>query len=627
MTNPIAILLIEDNPGDAGLVREWLKVAPADTYRLEHVERLTAGLDRLQEDRFDVVLLDLGLPDSQGLDGLSRVLDTTPEMAVLVLTAQQDEQVGLQAVKQGAQDFLLKGKMNGAALFRTIRYAVERQRSEEELRRANALLSAIIEGTTDRIFAKDSDGRFLLFNHAASAFIGKISAEVRGKDDIFLFPPEEAQAVMEADRRVMESGTTSTFEEELTSSSGETRTFLSTKGPIADDHGEVVGLFGISRDITDMKRSQDQIRESGERYRLLFESMPAGMAHCRMIYDRDGEPQDFIYLDVNESLGRLTGLTDIVGKRVTDVVPGIRESNPELFDIYGRVARGGDPERFETYVEGFGWLDVSAYSPMAEQFIAVVDDATARKEAEAAHVESESNKKANDAKTEFLSRMSHELRTPLNAILGFGQLLEMDDLGSENDADVQRIMTAGRQLLELIEDILDISRIEAGTLDISTTPVPVREMLVSVADLMAPMAAKAGVTVTVDGAVSQDAHTLANPRGLRQVLLNLVSNAIKYNVPGGTVLMTAEEDGDRVLIGVSDTGAGIPLGDLPRVWAPFDRLGAERRGIQGTGLGLSVSKELVEAMGGSISVTSEVGKGSHFTVDLGWADSPPPASP
>lgn len=616
MTNPIAVLLIEDNPGDARLVREWLKVAPAHTYRLEHVESLTAGLDLLQEDRFDVVLLDLGLPDSHGLDALSRVFDTTPEMAVLVLTGQQDEQVGLQAVKQGAQDYLLKGQMNGAALFRTIRYAIERQRSEEELRRSSALLGAIIEGTTDRIFAKDSDGRFLLFSSAASAFTGKISAEVLGKDDTFLFPPEEAQGVIEADRRVMESGTTSTFEEELTSSSGETRTFLSTKGPIVDDHGEVAGLFGISRDITDMKRAEDELRESGERYRLLFESMPAGVAHCRMIY-RDGEPQDFEYLDVNESFGGLTGLTDVVGKRVTDVTPGIWESNPELFDIYGRVASGGGPERFETYVDGFGWLDISVYSPMAEHFIAVFDDATARKETQAALLESVSSRKANEAKTEFLSRMSHELRTPLNAILGFGQLLELDDLRPEQDESVKQILTAGHHLLELIKDVLDISRIEAGAIDTSVAPVAVREVVRAIADLMTPMSIELGVSVAVDETASPEACALANLKGLRQVLLNLVSNAIKYNVPGGTVVMTVKEDGDdRVLICVSDTGSGIAVEDLDRLWAPFDRLGAEAGGVQGTGLGLSVSKALVERMGGTLTAESRVGKGSAFTVCL-----------
>lgn len=373
--------------------------------------------------------------------------------------------------------------------------------------------------------------------------------------------------------------------------------------------------------------SQSAALEAAARYRALFENTPDGVAHCLMVVDGAGVPSDFVYLEVNERFAELTGLHDVERKRVTEVIPGIRESNPELFQIYGEVAFGGAPRRFEVYVDGVGWLDISVHSPQPGHFVAVFSNVTVRKQAEADRVESESNRKANEAKTEFLSRMSHELRTPLNAILGFGQLLEMQDLGRENDDGVKQIMRAGQQLLELIEDVLQISRIEAGTVDTSTVPVSVREMVVSVADLMEPLAAKAGVTVTVDGEVSSSTWAQANLRGLRQVLLNLTSNAIKYNVLGGEVVMTAREVGDRVLIEVSDTGMGIALEDLHRVWAPFDRLGAESRGIPGTGLGLAVSKELVEAMGGTITVSSEVGKGSHFTVDLEWADAPPPAAP
>lgn len=362
-------------------------------------------------------------------------------------------------------------------------------------------------------------------------------------------------------------------------------------------------------------RAELAVRETGERYRRLFENIPSAMSHSRVVF-ANGKAEDLIYISVNDRWKDLTGLPDPTGRRMTEILTGVRESNPELLDTFGRVALDGEPARFESLVPGIGWLDISVHRSEPEHIVSVFHDISARKQNDAALLESESNKMANEAKTEFLSRMSHELRTPLNAILGFGQLLEMEDLGRQNDASVGQIMTAGRLLLELIEDVLQISRIEAGTLDVSTVPVRVRQGLVSVADLMKPMANKREVTVIVDEEVWPEMCARANERSLRQVLLNLVSNAIKYNVPQGEVVLTAREVDDRVLIEVSDTGVGIASDDLHRVWAPFDRLGAESRGIQGTGLGLAVSKQLVESMGGAITLGSEVGKGSVFTVDL-----------
>lgn len=367
--------------------------------------------------------------------------------------------------------------------------------------------------------------------------------------------------------------------------------------------------------------AESEAAEAAARYQALFQNMGDAVAHCRMIVDGSGAPSDFVFLEVNDRFAESTGLHDVEGKRATELAPSARESNPEVFEICGEVAFGGGPRRFETRTGALGWLDVSVHSPQPGHFVAVMSNVTDRKAAEADRLESESNKRANEAKTEFLSRMSHELRTLLNVILGFGQLLELQDLGRENDDSVKQIMIAARQLLELVEDVLQISRIEAGTVDTSTVPVPVREMIVSVAELLEPLAAQADVTLTVNE-VSPAMLARANTRGLRHALLNLTSNAIKYNGPSGKVTVSARELDGRVLIEVSDTGSGIPPQDLERVWVPFERLGAESSGIPGTGLGLAVSKELVEAMGGTITATSEVGKGSRFTIDLQWADSP-----
>jgi signal transduction histidine kinase/ActR/RegA family two-component response regulator len=231
--------------------------------------------------------------------------------------------------------------------------------------------------------------------------------------------------------------------------------------------------------------------------------------------------------------------------------------------------------------------------------------------------------RANQAKSVFLSRMSHELRTPLNAILGFGQLLEMSADGGRDRESVQQILKGGRHLLTLINEILDIARIEAGRLSLSLEPVPVREAIARVLDLARPLAAERQIAVETDSSALSERHVLADRQRLQQVLLNLVSNAIKYNASGGVLGVTCHEGAaGRLRITVSDTGPGIPPALRARLFTPFERLGADAGPIEGTGLGLALCKGLMEAMGGLIGVESVEREGSRFWIELPETDAP-----
>ena len=237
-----------------------------------------------------------------------------------------------------------------------------------------------------------------------------------------------------------------------------------------------------------------------------------------------------------------------------------------------------------------------------------------RAEEEASH--------ANRAKSEFLSRMSHELRTPLNGILGFAQLLEMDARDPHEQESVSHILKGGRHLLALIDEVLDISRIEAGRLPISLEPVLIGDTVRTAVDLVRPQAAACGVTLGNE-AGDDERHVTADRQRLQQVLLNLLSNAVKYNRKGGTVTVSsAARPGGRIAIAVADSGMGIPEAMLDRLFTPFDRLGAEQSEVQGTGLGLALSRRLVEAMGGQLLVQSRPGVGSTFSVELPAAEAP-----
>jgi signal transduction histidine kinase/ActR/RegA family two-component response regulator len=227
-------------------------------------------------------------------------------------------------------------------------------------------------------------------------------------------------------------------------------------------------------------------------------------------------------------------------------------------------------------------------------------------------------RKAGTAKNEFLSRMSHELRTPLAAILGFSELLATRDLGEKPDEWGRMIHVAGEHLLRLVDEIMDLSRIEAGTVGISTEAVSLRPLVEEAFQLMRPVAAGQAITLfepvftTTTGA----AYVLADRQRLTQVVINLISNAIKYNRHRGTVTVQAEVDDGRIRLSVADTGAGIEPELLPRLFTPFERLDAAVSGIDGTGLGLALSRRLVEAMGGRIGVRSRRGVGSTFWVEL-----------
>jgi PAS domain S-box-containing protein len=228
---------------------------------------------------------------------------------------------------------------------------------------------------------------------------------------------------------------------------------------------------------------------------------------------------------------------------------------------------------------------------------------------------------ANEAKREFLSRMSHELRTPLTAVLGFGELLGYADLGEKEQGFVRLLQQAGSHLLDLINEVLDIARIESGHLALSVESVAAESLVRDVCELLQPVAESTGITLEREPWRVSAGYVQADDQRLRQVLINLVSNAIKYNRPGGSVRVSVEARGeDRLRFVVTDTGPGMTADELSRLFVPFERLGAAGTDIEGTGLGLALSRELAQAMGGALGVSSEVGVGSSFWVELSAAE-------
>jgi signal transduction histidine kinase/ActR/RegA family two-component response regulator len=233
---------------------------------------------------------------------------------------------------------------------------------------------------------------------------------------------------------------------------------------------------------------------------------------------------------------------------------------------------------------------------------------------------------ATRVKNTFLSRTSHELRTPLNAILGFAQLLEMSELGEDDQDSTARILIAGRHLLALINELIDIARIEAGDLKLSVEPVALALLADEVLVLMHPLAAARSITIS-QHCPSPTLAARADRQRLKQILINLISNAVKYNRDRGTIdVVCRRSDGDLVDIAIIDSGPGLSAQEIEQIFVPFERLRADQHGIEGTGIGLPLALSLTEAMHGELAVTSSAGHGSTFTVRLPQAPDIVPAA-
>jgi signal transduction histidine kinase/CheY-like chemotaxis protein len=382
--------------------------------------------------------------------------------------------------------------------------------------------------------------------------------------------------------------------------------------------------------VTERKRAEEALGQCHTWHRLLFENMLDGYAYCRMICDERGRPEDFVYLHVNDAFGKLTGLHDVVGKTVSEVVPGIREAHPELLETYGRVARSGRPERFELEFRPLGmWLAISVYSPQPDHFVAVFDNTTERKRAEQAlRAANAQLTEADKRKSEFLAVLSHELRNPLAPIRNSIYLLERTEPDSEQAGrakDVIRRQTD--HLARLVDDLLDVTRISRGKIELQRAVIDAREVIARVCDDHRTSLHARGLQLRVE--TSGPAWIEADETRIAQIVGNLLQNAAKFGQAGGTVTACVGTVAGRAEISVRDDGMGIAPDLLPRVFEPFVQDdGGLARAKGGLGLGLALVKGLAELHGGSARAHSDGrGRGSEFVVTLPLACTPPRPPP
>ncbi len=548
----------------------------------------------------------------------------------------------------------------------------ERRAAEARALESTQALETLFALSPVPILSVDLERRVVRANPATNSVFGWAEEELIGRQ--VPFEPEPTTDV-EGIRREMREGRVASQRLALRRRDGKLIRVAAYASPQHDATGAHVGSIGFIFDVEELEQERERAEQVGRQQQAVAElSLYAlGQVSVGAVLDRAtalaAQRLDVEYAAVLELLpgedelklvsgvgwaegrvgvatvdtrsGSLAGYTLELGAPVVveDVAADQRLAGSPILEAHGVTSAATTVIR----EEGRAWGVLGALTAARRQFsdddvnflssIANVIAATVRRErtttqlrelteelegrveertreAEAAREEA---LRASIAKTDFLSRMSHELRTPLNAIVGFGQLLAMDERDPDTRESVDQILAAGLHLVGLIDELLDVAQIESGAIEIGLEPVRVGELAADVVGLVSPLTADKGIEVELSGAV--DASVFADRRRLRQVLLNLLSNAIKYNRDDGRVEIVFAEGPTGVSISVRDTGRGIVEAEIARIFEPFHRVPGATR-VEGTGLGLAVSRGLVEAMGGTIRVESTPGAGSVFTVEL-----------
>ncbi|MCP4765915.1 MAG: EAL domain-containing protein [Gammaproteobacteria bacterium] len=425
---------------------------------------------------------------------------------------------------------------------------------------------------------------------------------------------------------------------------------------VFDDNGELVSSFGILQDVTDARVALDALRESEERYHSLFEQMPLGVQEedysaVKKVIDKlrfqGVDDLDQYFHDNPRVLRDVVTQTRITNANEALVRMHEAGSMQDFLTSEANIDDWWDAQWIEYYAAEFAALAsekmfyeaervdskvdnsyfetrslvtlVRGYEDTWERVITIHEDITERKLAQSALIEAVSQAElANQAKSDFLSSMSHELRTPLNAILGFSQLFAYDrKLSEEHLANAAEINRAGKHLMSLIDQILDLSRIEAGETDVSLEPVSVAGVLSDSVKWVAPLAQSRDIEIIFDVSQFTSLKVVADSIRLKQVFLNLLTNAVKYNREQGQIEVIRDTGKDGLLrVGIRDTGVGISPEKMKELFQPFNRLGAEFSGVEGSGIGLVISRQLVGLMKGELDIVSESGVGSTFWVSL-----------
>jgi len=511
----------------------------------------------------------------------------------------------------------------------------------------------------DMLAIVDSDGYMKRLNPAFEATLGFSDAELMAVPFLeFVHPDDHAATIAEMGK--MDSGApVMRFENRYRCRDGSYKWLLWMAAPFQDL------WYCVVHDVTDAKQAEAALLQANDELEVRVAERTAALARTNTALEAEATERQQAEAEVGRSQQALQSFLDAMTTLAAKVAPdgtflivnkiavdasGLSHEvymktnflegpwwafDPEVQSrVHARFreAISGVPINYDESIFVFGQVRTISFSLIPRldaggkvaYLIAEGRDITALKQTEEAlRLAKEEADAANLAKSEFLSRMSHELRTPLNAILGFGQILDRVDLSPISRESVGYILKGGRHLLDLINEVLDIARVEAGRMELSLEPIALADVVPEVCAMMRPLAVERNIRLAENSAQLGRSYVFADLQRLKQVLINLLSNAIKYNRKGGEVdIFCQRKPEGRISIAIRDTGAGLSPHDMAKLFTPFERLGAATSEVEGTGLGLVLSQRLVTAMAGTLKVESVLGRGTTFTIELPESASP-----
>jgi PAS domain S-box-containing protein len=628
--NSLHILLVEDNSTDVFLLENALEKVRTSEYVLTSVKRLDEALRCLHDKYFDLVLLDLGLPDSQGLETFTRMQREHPTIPILIMSGLDDDLLAVRAVQDGAQDYLVKGVINSAMLSRTIRYAIERKRSEQRLFASEVSYRRLFETTQDGIFILDADtGKITDANPFLEKLLGFTLSELIGKRLWEIAPFRDKKANQAAFDTLKEDGYIIYSDLPLAAKSGRFIDVEFASNVYMVGNRQVIQCN--IRDITERKRSEVALRELSEkterRERMLSTAL-ASMSDFAQIFDHEGR-----ILFVNQPLLNLWGLTleSVVGKNFFDLgypdelAKKLQQQLQEVFETKESIT---DETPYTSPAGQQGYYEY-IFSPVFESdgrvdfVVGSTRDATERRKiAQILQITMLQLERSNNDLQHFASIASHDLQEPLRAIQAFGNRLQ-SRYGASLDEEAQdyltRMQNAAARMRSLIQDLLAYSRVTT-----KLQPFVQVNLAVKIQALLSDLAARmeeTGGRVEVDELPTVEADAMQ----MRQLFQNLIANALKFHRENEPPLVRIYaqsaaigaplNEKEMLRIIVEDNGIGFDEKYSDRIFAPFERL-HNQSAYSGTGIGLAICRKITERHGGRISVTSVPGEGSKFVIEL-----------
>ncbi len=578
----------------------------------------------------DIILLDNNLQNCSGFE-ITRVIrqdNRFTHIPILLLMGDANDTSRIEALKAGSNCFVDSNTPTDTLITAIICHS---QRSKElhavinRLRKDELRFQTVSHSSTDAIITLNKDGLIIFWNEGAENIFGYQSLEVIGQPIDIIIPAEHQKQHRQGFTKLLENSA------QLQHRSIETRAITKNKKIISIELTYTEWLSGnerfftsIIRDTTHRKEIENELHNQQENLKAIVNNSAEGIITINdrgVIEMANPKAQEIFSYSADE----------LKGQNISILMPGEMRQQHEQYlnhsEIHAPKIINKARELQGLRKDGSVFPMELNVSPMmlngVKKYVGILHDITERKNAlatiTAAKLEAEN---ANQAKSQFLSSMSHELRTPLNAILGFTQLLQEDSqapLNEDQKESLAHIYSAGRHLLTLIDEVLDLSKIESGNINVNIETVNLIQLLKESIELITPQARRAQIKLLAQLPDEETILVKADAFRLNQVFSNLLTNAIKYNHVFGQVTVWLSTTENKVRIFVKDTGAGIPEEMMKDLFKPFSRLGAEQSDIEGTGIGLTITKMLVEMMNGSIGVDNQAGKGCTFWIEIEMA--------